>query len=66
MPAAILIPEDIPQIEAELEANCATVDQLCYESGINRSTWTRWKSGATKPSLEKWLAVLDTLDRLKA
>ena len=35
-------------IEARLSVAGVTVNELCAEVGINRSTWQRWKNGTYK------------------
>lgn len=55
---------EIIQIERALEEHGVSVDTLMEAAGINRSTWTRWKSGAYAPRLTKWRDVRAAVDRL--
>ena len=50
---------------AELRAKAIglSIDRLCLESEIDRSTWQRWKSGKCGPLLSKWMDVEDVLAR---
>lgn len=47
----------IVDIERELSEKGRRVSDLCEAAGINRSTWTRWKSGATSPLMAAWERV---------
>lgn len=60
----MLTPDDMKQMEDALAEAGATVDQLCKEAGIDRSTWTRWKNKSSAPGLAKWRDALAAYDRL--
>jgi transcriptional regulator with XRE-family HTH domain len=38
------------EMEAAALALGLSVEELCCEAGVDRSTFTRWKQGVTKPS----------------
>jgi len=54
----------IAEIEAELAAAGKSVVELCAEAQINRSTWTRWKSGVMEPNMRTLRAVRAACDAL--
>jgi len=51
--------------DAERRAVAAglSVDEFCKDAGIARSTWQRWKSGATEPTMRTWRRVEESLVR---
>ena len=51
------IPTEIRAIETAAKQRGLNIQSILDEAGIDRSTWTRWKSGVTKPRLENWMAV---------
>lgn len=55
------ISEEVVQIEQDLAEKGWSPDDLCRAAAINRSTWTRWKSGAVTPNLATWQKVRDVL-----
>ena len=56
--------EFIEKIEARLSTAGKNVEDLCREAEIARSTWTRWKSGATSPTVRTLDAVEIACDAL--
>lgn len=48
------IQTEIVAVEQELGALRISVNALCREAGIDRSTWHRWKAGATQPTDTTW------------
>ena len=61
------IPAEIIEIEETARKQGEGIQAVLDRAGIDRSTWTRWKAGTTKPRLESWLAVKVALaDRLSA
>ena len=57
------IPSEIEAMERGLSDRGLTAKALCEASGINQSTWTRWKAGQTAPNLATWQRVLDAYRR---
>lgn len=55
------IAEQVSKIERDLAARGWSPDDLCRKAGINRSTWTRWKSGVVIPNLATWQKVEECL-----
>ena len=49
----------IADLEADAEARGISINKLCEEVNIARSTWTRWKRGDTMPALR-------TMQRIEA
>lgn len=57
---------EIAGIEQDLSRAGKTVKDLCAAAGVNRSTWTRWKAGATEPNMATWRKVQAELQALVA
>lgn len=55
------ITAEINDIEAAARQRGESIQSVLDRAGLDRSTWTRWKSGATKPRLESWMAVKTAL-----
>ena len=53
----VSIPEKIVEAERRAKVCGVTVDELCSQAGIARSTWQRWKSGETAPNTRTWERV---------
>ena len=49
--------DDIRAIESALGAQRTPLSHLLRKARIDRSTWTRWRSGKTLPRLDRWVAV---------
>lgn len=64
MRCPVLTPADIPRMEDALTEAGSSVDSLCETADVNRSTWTRWKSGVSKPLWAKWEDVCAAFTRL--
>lgn len=60
----LAITDEILEIEARLERAGLTASALCREAGIARSTWQRWKSGETEPTMGSWRSIQASLDRV--
>ena len=56
--------DEIAVIESRLAASRIPLGRLFREAEVDRSTWSRWRSGATGPRLSKWLAVKAAVERL--
>lgn len=53
---------DYAAVEAALLQSPVTIGQLCVAVPMARSTWQRWKSGATGgPTVRQWQRVLGAL-----
>lgn len=48
---------ELLEIENLARRNGLKLDEFLAIAGINRSTWTRWKSGEYLPSMSKWTAL---------
>ena len=53
--------EKILAVETRAKAVGLGITAMCQHSGINRTTWQRWKSGDRHPGLESWENVLETV-----
>lgn len=60
------IKAEIMRMEGGLAKAGATARALCDRAGVNQSTWTRWKSGATAPNLSTWGRVQSAYAELTA
>lgn len=58
------IVDEIAAIERRLRSSHVPMVKVLTEAGINRSTWTRWRSGTTRPRLDLWLAAQSAVDKL--
>mgnify|MGYP001162867656 CR=1 FL=1 len=56
---AMTLSDEITDLEQALRAASVPLDSVIESAGINRSTWTRWKSGSVKG------ARYDTLARVR-
>ncbi len=56
--------DKISDIEARLSARNISVAELCRQSGINQTTWVRWKRGETTPRAIVWNHVAATAEKL--
>lgn len=56
--------DEIREMEGQLKRAGASVLQLCAEAGINRATWTRWKSGKNRPNMATWESTKAAFDDL--
>ncbi|MGE0718522.1 MAG: helix-turn-helix domain-containing protein [Alphaproteobacteria bacterium] len=54
--------DELIALEGRVRERGLSVDEFCKSAGINRATWTRWKSGKSSPQMRKWRAVCDALD----
>ena len=64
LPGIMQIASQILDIETRLKAQRITLGVVLTEAGIDRSTWTRWRSGATRPRLDTWMAAQAAAQRL--
>lgn len=53
------IQDEIRSIEKRLAVRKVPLGVILTVANINRSTWTRWKSGATSPRMNTWSAAQD-------
>jgi hypothetical protein len=60
------IQQEIADIEQRLADAGESVGEYCKRAGINRSTWTRWKAGATAPNMRSWQRVIDAAQEGRA
>lgn len=60
----MLQPKNIPEMESALAARGISVPKLCEESGINETTWWRWKTGKLLPRMSTWNRVCEAYDDL--
>lgn len=51
------IVDEITKFEESAKASGLQIGDVLEAAGVDRSTWTRWKSGKTKPLLESWRSV---------
>ena len=51
-------------VEAKIKKNGLRLEDVLHAARVNRSTWTRWKSGATNPYFNTWAAVERALNDL--
>lgn len=58
------IPSEVLAIEGRLKAAGVPVQSLLEAAEVDRSTWTRWKSGSFQPRLSKWFDVAAAAERL--
>lgn len=56
--------EEIVAIEGRLAQVSKTPADLCAQAGVARSTWQRWKSGATTPNFRTWQGVQAACDAI--
>ena len=51
------IEDEVSEVEKKLKASGLKVDDVLRLAKVDRSTWTRWKSGASIPRLDTWRSV---------
>lgn len=60
----MVINDRIQEIEIALRDAKRPLRVLFAEAGVDRSTWTRWRSGTTSPRLKNWLSIEDAAKRI--
>lgn len=58
------ISDEIAQLEARIEKAKIPLAKVLSGAGVDRSTWSRWRSDDVSPTLTKWRAVLRVIDEL--
>ncbi|WP_108397583.1 helix-turn-helix domain-containing protein [Devosia submarina] len=58
--------DEIAAFEKSVKARDLRIADVLREAGIDRSMWTRWKSGKTTPRLDNWRAMERAADVLAA
>lgn len=53
------------QIELRVNKNGMTMTEALRRAKVAYSTWGRWKSGQTKPSLAKYYRIIRVLDEVE-
>ena len=62
--AAMDIRQAISNIEKDLSAAGVPIAEMLRLVAIDRSTWTRWRSGRTVPRLDRWSSVQDAVSKI--
>jgi transcriptional regulator with XRE-family HTH domain len=60
----MVLTAQITEIETRLGGAGVPLGRLFDRSGVDRSTWSRWRSGKVSPTLRKFAAVMQALDEL--
>ena len=58
------VEDEIKSIEKRLAIRNVPLTVVLTVANINRSTWTRWKSGVTSPRMNTWTAAQDAVAKL--
>lgn len=59
--------DEIIRIETELTENRSNPTELCALAGIDRSTWSKWKSNPdAMPTMRLWKKVEGALEKIKS
>lgn len=59
------IPKRCEEIEDKVWAADRTMYDFLHEAGIQVSTWHRWKTGKSSPTMSKWTSVVAAEKKLK-
>lgn len=59
-------PDEILALEKAVRIAGFRVADILRASGVDRSTWTRWRNGVTSPRLDNWKAVNKAVAELTA
>ncbi len=51
----------VEDIEAQARARCLSINEVCREAGVARSTVTRWKSGDHEPNIRTLQKISEVL-----
>lgn len=54
----------IADIEQRLRTRKVALSIVLDEAKIDRSTWTRWRAGTTRPRLDTWLAAQAAAEKI--
>lgn len=57
--------DEVKQFEERAKAAGLNIADVLRRAEIDRSMWTRWKSGTTIPRLDNWRAVERAADELR-
>lgn len=52
------LPDTLSEIETAARARGVAPSDLCRTLDISRATWQRWKAGTSKPSFDRYQAVV--------
>lgn len=55
------IQNQISEIEERAKGFGLSINELCKRAGIDRSTFTKWKSGKSKPNMETYTSIQNAL-----
>lgn len=58
--------DKIEAVEKRLADAGVSIDAVCVEAGLARSTWQRWKGGRNFPNVVTWFRLQEAVDRLIA
>jgi predicted transcriptional regulator len=58
--------EEVIAFEKRVREQGLSLGDVLRMACVDRSTWTRWKSGTTTPRLDNWRAVERAADALAA
>jgi transcriptional regulator with XRE-family HTH domain len=53
------------EIETVAKAHGLSMISVCKEAGVSYSTFTRWKTGATEPTLNVYRRIFDAAHRIE-
>lgn len=56
--------EKIEDMSRKMRGHRISGKAFCTRAGISESTWCRWKSGASKPQMRKWIDAKAALKAL--
>ena len=57
--------DQITTIESRIRAMGFSVAAVLRRAGVQKATWSRWKSGRVSPMMATWDRVVDEVDRLE-
>lgn len=60
----MLKPMTVSEVERVLAEKHVPLARALEAADIDRSTWTRWRSGKTQPRLDRWLLIEHFVQKL--
>lgn len=57
-----IIVNTVAEAESLAKERRIPVDDLIKAAGVDRSTWSRWRTGATTPRWKHWRGVIQKLN----
>ncbi len=58
--------DELSSLKQDLASADVSIADVLARAGVDRSTWTRWNNGASRPRFETWAAVRASAENMIA